>query len=52
MKSKVEQALSILKEKDIECWIILEREQRDKAIELLLGQGFIGVGFAFFVLRK
>jgi Xaa-Pro aminopeptidase len=50
MKSKVEQALSILKEKDIECWIILEREQRDKAIELLLGQGFIGES-AFILTR-
>ena len=42
MKSKLEQALTILNQKNIDCWVILVREGREKAIELLLERDFVG----------
>jgi len=42
MKSKGEQALEILREKSIDCWVILIREGKEKAVELLLEKGFVG----------
>jgi len=36
MKSKGEQALEILREKSIDCWVILIREGKEKAEEVCL----------------
>lgn len=53
MKSKVEQAIAVLKENNIECWIILMREGKEKTIELLLEREFIGESaFVFTRTRK
>jgi Xaa-Pro aminopeptidase len=46
MKEKLLQVKEILKKNDIECWIILSREGKEKTIELLLEREFIG-GSAF-----
>jgi hypothetical protein len=42
MKAKIEQALRILQEHHIDCWVILMREGQEKAVELLLEKEFIG----------
>ena len=42
MKSKIEHALSIIEQKNIDCWVILMREGKEKAIELLLEKEFVG----------
>lgn len=52
MKSKIEQAVKILKEKNIECWVILLREGKEKAIELLLEREFIGESAFIFTKNK
>lgn len=52
MKSKVEQALNILEEKTIECWVIFMREGQEKAVELLLERGFIGESAFIFTKGK
>lgn len=52
MKSKVEQALTILKEKDIDCWVILVREGKEKSVEFLLEKGFVGESAFIFTKNK
>ena len=52
MKSKVEQALTILNQKNIDCWVILVREGREKAIELLLDRDFVGESAFIFTKDK
>lgn len=42
MRSKIDQAMRILHERDIECWVILLREGKEKSIEMLLEREFIG----------
>jgi len=52
MKSKVEQALAILRKRDVDCWIILVREGKEKAVELLLEKEFIGESAFIFAKKK
>jgi Xaa-Pro aminopeptidase len=42
MQSKIDQAIKLLKDHNIECWIMLVREGREKAVQLLLETEFIG----------
>ena len=52
MKSKVDQALAMLKEKNIDCWISLIREGTEKAVELLLEKEFVGESAFIFTEDK
>lgn len=50
MKSKLDQAQRIMEAHDIDCWLILMREGKEKSIELLLEREFIGES-AFIITR-
>ncbi len=52
MKSKVEQVQKILKEKDIDCWVILVREGKEKSLDLLLEKDFVGESAFIFTKEK
>jgi Xaa-Pro aminopeptidase len=52
MKAKIEQALKILQEHDIDCWVILMREEQEKAVELLLEKEFIGESAFIFTKKR
>lgn len=53
MQSKIDQAVKLLTAHDIECWVMLVREGKEKAVELLLETEFIGESaFIFTPERK
>jgi len=52
MKSKLEQATKVLNEKNIDCWVILLREGKEKAVDLLLEKEFIGESAFIFTKNK
>ena len=52
MRSKIEQAMRILKEKKIDCWMIMMREGKEKTIDLLLEKEFIGESAFIFTEKR
>ncbi len=52
MNPKMEQAVQILRENNIDCWIMLMREGKEKAVELLLEREFIGESAFIFTKDK
>ncbi len=52
MKAKMEQALKILAEKNIDCWVVLMREGKENAVELLLEREFIGKSAFIFTKKR
>jgi len=52
MNPKMKQAVQILRENNIDCWIMLIREGKEKAVELLLKREFIGESAFIFTKDK
>lgn len=52
MKEKLMQASEILKDNNIDCWVIFMREGKEKSVELLLEREFLGESIFIFTPQK